>query len=229
MDGLGGDLTMEQEDLRQKAEDFFENVWQRGDPWEFETSAFEKTKYARQLALLGGHRYTRALELGCGAGAFTRLLACHADQVVALDISPTAIARAGKLEVSPAAVEFRVANIMEYNLCAEGPWDLIVLSDTICYLGWLYSFFEVGWLASQIFAATRDGGYLLLANTLGAIDKIDDILFLPWLIRTYQALFLNIGYRLEAEEILHGTKHDAAVDVLISLFAKAPATAEHGG
>jgi SAM-dependent methyltransferase len=216
---------MGREELRQKAETFFENVWQRGDPWEFETSEFEHTKYARQLALLEGRRYTRALELGCGAGAFTRLLARHADQVVALDISPTAIARAGIRTARPAAADFRVVNIMEYDVCAEGPWDLIVLSDTICYLGWLYSFFEVGWLASQIFAATRDGGYLLLANTLGAIDKTDDILFLPWLIRTYQALFLNVGYHLEREEIFRSTKHDATVDVLISLLVKAPVTA----
>lgn len=215
---------MKREDLQQKAETFFENVWQRGDPWEFETSEFERTKYARQLALLGGRRYTRALELGCGAGAFTRFLAGHADQVVALDISPTAIARAGTLEVGRAVADFRVANIMEYDLGAEGPWDLVVLSDTICYLGWLYSFFEIGWFASQIFAATCDGGHLLLANTLGVHDNIDDILFQPWLIRSYQALFLNIGYRLEAEEIFQGTKHTAAVDVLISLLAKDPAS-----
>src|ERR1051325_8938607 len=166
---------MDRENLRQKAETFFENIWQRGDPWEFETSEFEQAKYARQLELLKGRRYRRALELGCGAGAFTRLLAPHADHVLALDISPAAIARAGTLEANPATVEFRVANIMDYDLCAEGPWDLIVISDTICYLGWLYSFFEVGWLASQVFAATGDGGHLLLANTLGAIDKIDDI------------------------------------------------------
>jgi SAM-dependent methyltransferase len=219
---------MRQEDLRQKAAPFFENMWQRGDPWEFESSVFEQTKYARQLALLGGRRYARALELGCGAGAFTRLLARHADHVVAVDISPTAIARAGMLGTGLGAADFRVTNIMEYDLYAEGPWDLVVISDTICYLGWLYSFFEIGWFASQLWAATRDGGYLLLANTLGAIDKTDDILYQPWLIRTYQSLFLNIGYCLEAEEIFRGTKHDAIVDVLISLLAKAPVTATNG-
>jgi SAM-dependent methyltransferase len=210
---------MDREDLRKKAETFFENIWQRGDPWEFETSEFEQAKYARQLALLKGRRYGRALELGCGAGVFTRLLAPHADQVVALDISPAAIARAGKLETNPATVDFRVANIMDYDFSAEGPWDLIVISDTICYVGWLYSFFEVGWLASQIFTATRDGGHFLLANTLGVIDKTDDILFQPWLIRTYQALFLNVGYQLVSEEIFHGTKQ-GDIDVLISLLAK---------
>ena len=210
---------MDREQLRQKAEMFFENIWQRGDPWEFETSAFEQAKYARQLALLGKRRYRRTLELGCGAGAFTRMLANHADQVVALDISSTAIARANTLNPPGARTEFRVANIMDYDVDAEGPWDLIVISDTICYLGWLYSFFEIGWFASQIFSATRNGGQLLLANTLGEIDNNDDILFQPWLIRTYQALFINLGYQIQAEEIFCGTKH-SEIKVLISLLAK---------
>lgn len=219
---------MEWGNPRQEAEAFFEKLWQRGDPWEFESSEFEQSKYACHLGLLGKRRYTRALELGCGAGAFSRLLAGHADQVVALDISPTAIARARTLGVDPGAIDFRVANVMEYDPCAEGPWDLVVMSDTIHYLGWVYSFFEVGWLASQLFAATRDGGHLLLSNTLGESGKMDDILFQPWLIRTYQALFLHLGYRLETEEIFRGTKDNAPIDVLMSLLVKAPAPTGDG-
>jgi SAM-dependent methyltransferase len=218
----------EREDVGHRARTFFENVWQRGDPWEFENSSFEQAKYARHLALLAGRRYPRALELGCGAGAFTRLLATHADHVVALDVSPTAIARARTTGTDPAIVDFRVTNVMEYDVCSEGPWDLVVISDTICYLGWLYSFFQVGWLASQIFTATRDGGYLLLSNTLGRIDEIDDILYCPWLVRTYQALFVNVGFRLKAEEIFRRTKKDAPVEVLISLLAKTARPREGG-
>src|SRR5689334_5001551 len=81
--------------LRHKqAEEFFEGLWQRGDPWEFETSAFEQQKYEEEIRLISDRRYERVLEIGCGAGAFTRRLAAHARQVLALDVSPTAIARA---------------------------------------------------------------------------------------------------------------------------------------
>ena len=95
---------MEREDLRQKAETFFENVWQRGDPWEFETSEFEQTKYARQLALLGPPLH-RVLELGCGAEPL------HASSLAmqirwSRSTSPTAIAVPAQ-EISPAAVDFR--------------------------------------------------------------------------------------------------------------------------
>jgi hypothetical protein len=52
----------------------------------------------------------------------------------------------------------------------------------MCYLGWLYSFFDVSWFASQIFAATRVGGHCLFANCMG---DFGDMLMLPWLTRTY--------------------------------------------
>jgi len=203
--------------IDQKAREFFEELWQRGDHWEFDSSAFEQGRFARLLALIATRHYPRVLELGCGTGTFTRHLAHLADHVVALDISPTAIARACTLEIGPATVDFRQANIMEYNPQTEGPWDLIVLSDVVCYLGWLYSFFDVGWFVSQLFAATRVGGRCVFANAMG---EFGDMLLLPWLIRTYRDLFGNVGYDLAAEEVFRGTKHGVAIESLITLFTK---------
>jgi SAM-dependent methyltransferase len=206
----------ERELVSQKAEAFFEDMWRKGDPWEFQTSAFERDKYARQLAILQGRRYARALEIGCGNGCFTRLISEIADRMVALDISPTAIAQARKA-IPSEATDFRVANIMDYDPQTEGPWDLVIMSETICYLGWLYSLFDVAWLACQLLSATSAGGRLLMANTCGGVE---DYLLRPWIIRTYRDLFLNVGYRLEAEETFHGTKNGVDIEVLISLFAK---------
>jgi SAM-dependent methyltransferase len=207
--------------IGQKAEEFFEALWKRGDPWELETAVFEQERYARQLRALEGRRYARALEIGCGIGTFTRRLARIADCVVALDVSPTAIARARETrdDLGPGLVDFQVGNIMEYDLTAKGPWDLVVLSETIYYLGWLYSFFDVAWLAFQLFTTTRDGGSLLLANTCGGVE---DYLLRPWVIRTYRDLFVHVGYRLESEEVFRGVKSGAPIEVLISRFAKAP-------
>jgi SAM-dependent methyltransferase len=212
--------------ISQKAHAFFDNLWKRGDPWDLESSEFERNKYARQLAVLDERRCARALEIGCGAGAFTRLLASIADRVVAFDIAPSAIARARAMGAGPGAVDFRVANIMEYDPRAEGPWDLVVMSETIYYLGWLYPFFDVAWLASELFAATNGAGRLLMANTYGGTE---DYLLRPWLIRTYRDLFVNVGYRLEAEEIFRGTKDGADLEVLITLFAKVPEEVVDGG
>ena len=80
--------------INQQGEAFFEELWKKGDPWQFETSEFERAKYDAEIAALQAHRYGRVLEIGCGAGWFTRSLARIADEIVALDISPAAIARA---------------------------------------------------------------------------------------------------------------------------------------
>jgi predicted TPR repeat methyltransferase len=167
--------------------------------------------------MLGGRRYPRALEIGCGAGAFTRLLAGVADDVVALDISTTAIARARAAMTGSTQIEFQVGNIMDYDLRAREPWDLIVMSETIYYLGWLYSFFDVAWLAMELFNATRGEGQLLMANTCAGVE---DYLLRPEIIRTYHDLFVNVGYRLAAEETFVGNKDGADIKVLISLFGK---------
>jgi predicted TPR repeat methyltransferase len=209
----------ERELIDQKARAFFDEMWKGGDPWKLETSDFEQDKYTRQLALLEGRRFADVLEIGCGAGFFTRRLSQIADRVLGLDISANAIAQAQQTKLPSASVEFQVANIMDYDVRRSGPWDLIVMSETICYLGWLYSFFDVAWFASELFAATREGGRLLMANTCGGVE---DYLLRPWIIRTYRDLLLNVGYALDAEEIFRGQKNGAEIEVLISLLTRPP-------
>lgn len=205
--------------IDRQVREFMESLWQRGDPWDIENSAYERTRCEHLLKMIAGQRYARVLEIGCGAGFLTRLLAPLADEIVALDISQTAIARARALGAGPAVVDFRVANVMDYKPQVDGPWDLIVFSDTMCYLGWLYPFFDVAWLAVQLFEATRGGGRLLLANSMG---EGEDWLLRPWLIRTYRDLFANVGYTIEAEEVFKGSKKGVDFEVLITLFAKTP-------
>jgi SAM-dependent methyltransferase len=209
----------ERELVDQKIRAFMDSLWERGDPWDFESSVYERDRCAHLLRMLGGRRYARMLEIGCGAGYLTRLLAPHADQIVALDISQTAIDRAQALNTGPTIVDFRVANIMDYKPQADGPWDLILFSDTMCYLGWLYPFFDVAWLAVQLFEATRSGGRLMLANSMG---ENDDWLLRPWLTRTYRDLFVNVGYTIETEEVYKAAKKGVDFEVLMTLYSKQP-------
>jgi SAM-dependent methyltransferase len=212
--------TADRGTARETVRAHYERVWQAGDAWELESSDFEQARYDRQLALLAGRRYERALELGCGSGGFTRRLAGVADRVVALDVAAAAIdrARAATVGAGPGVVEFRVADVMDYDPAPEGPWDLIVLSETIYCVGWLYPFFDVAWMADRLFAATRPGEQLLLANTYGREHK--DWLIRPWLVNTYRDLFRNVGFRVEAEEVFRGAKSGVEIRVLMSLFVK---------
>jgi predicted TPR repeat methyltransferase len=214
----------ERELIDQKIRSFMEGLWERGDPWDLENSSYERERCVQLLDMLEGRRYRRVLEIGCGAGYLTRMLTAHADHIVALDISQTAIDRARSLSAGQTQVDFRVANIMEYKPQADGPWDLVVFSETICYLGWLYPFFDVAWLAVQLFDATRSGGRLMLANSM---DESEDWLLRPWIIRTYRDLFVNVGYTIESEKLHTATKRGVEFEILMTLYSK-PAAGKQG-
>ena len=145
---------------------FFEDLWAEKDPWDLDGAELDQRRFQRQLELLQGTRYGRALEIGCAGGAFTRMLAELCDELVGIDISEHAIARARAAVDGRPGVDLRVANVMELDLAREGTWDLVVLTETAYYLGWLYPMFEIGWLAHSLHEATRAGGRLLLANTI---------------------------------------------------------------
>src|SRR3712207_2705335 len=89
----------------------------------------------------------------------------------------------------------------------------------MCYLGWLYPFFDIAWLGVQLFEATRSGGQLLLANSM---NEDNDWLLRPWLIRTYRDLFVNVGYTIETEDVFKSTKKNTEFEVLMTLYTKLP-------
>src|SRR5262249_7747985 len=136
--------------------------------------------YERQFGLLDGRSYPRALELGCGAGGFTAPLAGLSGHLGAVGIAPPAVEHARARVGSGGRVEFRVADVMDCEVAREGPWDLIVMNDTIYYLGSVYTFVEIAWLAAEIFAGTSPGGRFLMANCSAAIEGEDEDMR-PWI------------------------------------------------
>jgi predicted TPR repeat methyltransferase len=197
-------------------EEFFEKLWQQGDYWNFESSEYERGRYAHLMRQLDGRRYARALEIGCGAGLFTRQLAKVCDRIRAFDVAPAAIDRARNQGADLTGVDFEVANVMDKRWSPGGPWDLIVFNDTIHYLGWKYPFFDVAWLATQLHEATASGGRLMMANVMYS----GDYLLLPQLVYTYRDLFLNVGFRKDIENTYRGTKDGVVFELLVSVFAK---------
>lgn len=200
--------------------DHYDGVWSVGDRWSFETSDYERKRLDFLAAFLADRRYRRAVEIGCGAGALTERLEPFVDDLHALDVAAAAIARAEE-RLGPrgrrGGVTFLAANAMTHDFEATGPWDLIVLSETIYCLGWLYPAFEVGLFALALAASLAPGGRLLLANTFGAER---DWLMRPCLILTYRDLFVNVGLERERETEFIGTKDGEDFRVLVSLFRR---------
>jgi SAM-dependent methyltransferase len=214
------DRSTQQRTISDRMKLHYERVWSEGDAWSFESSAYEQRRYDRHLSLLEGRRYGKALEIGCGSGQLTRRLATVSDRLLAVDISAVAVDRAratvAPLEAST-SIELRAADVMQLDLAAEGPWDLVVFSETIYCLGWLYPMFDVAFLAANLHAAMRPGGRLLLSNTYGAER---DWLLRPYLIDTYRDLFRNVGFTPEREDVFEGPKEGVEMRVLMSLFAR---------
>ncbi|MCA1716281.1 MAG: nodulation S family protein [Actinobacteria bacterium] len=74
--------------------EYFDELYaQSRDPWDFETSEYERDKYERTLSVLARRQrsYRRALEVGCSIGVFTAMLAPLCGELLAVDVSEKAI------------------------------------------------------------------------------------------------------------------------------------------
>lgn len=200
---------------RAEAASFFADLWAEGDPWDLDRSPLDQARYEAQLVMLGDRRYGRTLEVGCGAGAFTERLVTVADPIVALDVAEPALRRAEE-RLAGAPVAFRLLDVMDLDPADEGPWDLVVIAETLYYLGWLHPMFDVAWLLHALHEATGPGGRLLLSHTVGD----DNGIMSSWLVRTYHDLARNVGYDLEQSQVLEGTKQGVGFRVVLELFRR---------
>jgi hypothetical protein len=112
---------------------YFEKIYQTNpDPWQFETSRYEREKYFASLTALPTPCYQHGFEVGGSIGVLTRLLAGRCHRLLSVDISPTAQRRAQRRCADQPHVEFQ---IMQFPRERPGQtFDLIVLSEVGYYL-----------------------------------------------------------------------------------------------
>ena len=76
---------------------------------------------------------TEALDIGCGTGSFTRLLAARSDRVLALDLSPQMIRVAKERSRGFSTIDFQVADVIGWEFPTE-QFDCIVSIATLHHL-----------------------------------------------------------------------------------------------
>jgi len=122
--------------------DFVERFKERkaeGKPgWADEDSY--KTKAVRIEKFLARHDVpgnSRFLELGCGAGNITLLMAEKGFEAYGIDIIPEAITWAEeKMRKSPASADFRVGNVVDMKSYSDGFFDFVFDGETLhCIIG----------------------------------------------------------------------------------------------
>jgi SAM-dependent methyltransferase len=141
---------------------------------------------------------TRVLDVGCGVGRWSRLLAAKGATVTGVDLSPTMIAQAQHRAVAEGVAErceFRVQDLS--NLDVEGPFD-VVLGVTV-----LQHILDPELLRAAVrgmSARLAPGGRMILLEAAPsvAVDRCDSTVFRARQREVYLQLFAECGLQLRA-------------------------------
>jgi len=115
-----------------------------------------------------------ALEIGCGAGAFSRRLARRSTQVLAIDLSPQMVGLARERSQACANLAFQVADAMSYELPAEH-FDCIASLATLHHL-------PLAEMLSKLQRALKPGGVLMILDLYqahGLTDRLANLIAFP--------------------------------------------------
>jgi len=106
-----------------------------------------------------------ALEIGCGIGTFSRLLARRSSRVTAIDLSPRMIEIAKNLSKSHTNIDFQVADVLETKFPDEH-FDAIVSIATFHHL-------PLEKVFPKLKNALKTGGRLLILD-VSRIESVQD-------------------------------------------------------
>ena len=146
----------------------------REDPWDYTTVSHQQGRIRSEVEMLdairGEKQFASALEVGCAEGLFTEVLAPRCESLLAVDISPVALSRAGqRLQNQPNA------RFAQWDLRVDpvpGSYDLIVIIHALEYVR---NPIYVRRARAKLVNSLRPGGYLLIGTM-----KIADIYENAW-------------------------------------------------
>lgn len=198
--------------------DDFDASWKDGeDPWDCLRSPYEKARHARLFEILCTKHYGHVLEIGCGRGVLTHQLAQIADKVIGVDVSPAAIEKARTGHPTPANTEFVEMNILDYDVSACAPWDLVVFSEVLYYMGDRYTVTDIFYLLERLYESMAQGGTMLMCS----IHSLpNNILTHPPLMEIYKHMIACAGFRLTHEELFYADDNGVECGAQIWLFTK---------
>lgn len=144
---------------------YFEEMYrEESDPWGFETSPYERRKYALTIASLPRERYASAYEPGCSIGVLTEMLAQRCDRLLSTDIIPAAVQRASERLATAPHVSVEVRTTPEQ--WPTETFDLIVLSEVAYY----FARSDLAILMERVIGSTRPGANVVAVHWRGKTD-----------------------------------------------------------
>ncbi len=113
----------------------------------------------------------QALDIGCGTGGFSRLLAQRAQHVLALDLSPQMIRIAQERSMQCSNIEYQVADVLQVEM-PPARFDCIASIATLHHL-------PLELMLEKLKAALKPGGVLLVLDLFKAESVADFALSIP--------------------------------------------------
>ena len=146
--------------------DYFETMY-RGtdDPWDLESSAYERDKYAHSIGALAGRTYELGFEIGCAKGVLTQSLATQCHALLAIDVSETALKAARERCAALDHVSFG-RMIFPGRAPIGSAFDLIILSEVAYY----WDAHDISRAAQWIATHIAPGGDISLVHWTGETD-----------------------------------------------------------
>lgn len=148
------------------APEYFERMFQgTKDPWDLESSLYERDKYRHSIDALGGRAYDLGFEVGCARGVLTHDLAGHCRTLLAIDVSETAL---GAARNRCAAFDHVTFGRMTFPAQTPlgGRFDLIILSEVAYY----WDDADIARVADWLGAHMAADGDILLVHWTGPTD-----------------------------------------------------------
>ncbi len=143
-----------------------------------DSAGFDHNAHYHRLILEALPKHAaNALEIGCGSGEFSRLLAARCDRVTALDLSANMIAAAMQKSASLPHLEFRRQDVLHWDWPAA-QFDAIVSVATLHHLPMADMF-------TRMKASLSPGGTLAILD-LRRTPAAANLIALPW------SLLLNL-------------------------------------
>lgn len=166
------------------SETYFDALYSdNSDPWQYQTRWYEKRKREMSLAVLPQAEYDNAIELGCGNGVFSELLARRCQALLSIDGNAQAVQLAKQRlgesshvrvlqEVIPHVLLglddalLQAYPLSDGTLVHKPPFDLIIISEILYYLLPTDIDTVITWIKQNLAV----GGTLLCCHWRYAID-----------------------------------------------------------
>lgn len=134
------------------SESYFDALYNdNNDPWQYQTRWYEKRKRDICLTLLPQSQYDNAIELGCGNGVFSELLAHRCQALISIDgnhqavqLTKERLADLSHVRVIQGVIPNTLLTLKEAIIetyseandtsTSKPPFDLIVISEILYYL-----------------------------------------------------------------------------------------------